>query len=230
MPWLFDLVPFASFRNKRILEVGCGAGYDALEFCRAGALYRGIDLTPENPLRARLHLGFYGYTPDILQGDAENLSFADDAFDAYYSNGVLHHTPDMPAALREAKRVLRAGGDLWLIVYNKSSIVYWLTLFLTEHILRLGFLRRTFQERLAMVENAGQSSRVLVVPYTRTGLREVMQQAGFTVEAIWARKLTWEDLPSLPRSARLWRSIPQAWLDRLGSLFGWYLIAWARKP
>ena len=47
-PWLFELVPFEIMGGKKVLEVGFGAGYDAYEFCRHGAVYSGIDITPEN--------------------------------------------------------------------------------------------------------------------------------------------------------------------------------------
>ena len=48
LPWLFEVFPFGMTKGKRVLEIGCGAGYDAYEFCRNGANYTGIDITPEN--------------------------------------------------------------------------------------------------------------------------------------------------------------------------------------
>jgi len=49
LPFLRELVPFAKWKGKQVLELGCGAGFDAYEICAAGAEYTGIDLTPENP-------------------------------------------------------------------------------------------------------------------------------------------------------------------------------------
>jgi ubiquinone/menaquinone biosynthesis C-methylase UbiE len=230
LPWLFDLVPFPSYRGKRVLEVGCGAGFDALEFCRHGATYIGIDLVPENVDRAKRHLSFYGFDPEVREGDAERLEFPDASFDLVYSNGVLHHTPDFIGALHEAARVLKPGGELWAIVYHRASIVYWLTLFLFDHVLRLGFLRRSFPERLAMIENADPASRVLVRAYSREELREALRSAGLVTESLWVRKLVREDLPSFPGSARIWAKISDQTLQRLGHRFGWYVIARARKP
>ena len=85
-PWLPDVVPFAALRGKQALEVGFGPGYDALKLMQHGADYTGIDITPENVERTRKHLALYGLSPKVTQGDAENLPFAAQSFDAAYSN------------------------------------------------------------------------------------------------------------------------------------------------
>lgn len=225
IPWLFSIIPFTTFRERDILELGCGAGYDAYEFCRNGARYTGIDITPENIERTIKHLGYYGYSPQVQEGDAEHLSFADRSFDVVYSNGVLHHTPDIQASFNEAYRVLKPGGSFWVILYHRSSIFYWLSLFLVDHILKLGFLKRSFKERLSMIEYTTSDELPLVNAYTLKELRGFMATAGFSVESIWIRKLTREDLPALPLFSRLWEFLPQTWLDAVGARFGWYVIA-----
>jgi hypothetical protein len=47
-PWLPEVVPFHAMGGKRVLEVGFRPGYDALTFLQNGAIYCGIDITPEN--------------------------------------------------------------------------------------------------------------------------------------------------------------------------------------
>lgn len=128
LPWLAAVVPFATLTGQRVLELGCGAGFDAYEFVRNGADYFGIDITPENPLRTRAHLKHFGLVPHVVEADIERVPFADESFDAVYSNGVIHHTPDPNAVFREAHRVMRPNGRLWVIVYNRDSLFYWLTL------------------------------------------------------------------------------------------------------
>lgn len=229
MPWLYDLVPFSSYRGKKVLEIGCGAGYDAYEFCRNGVDYTGIDITPENPVRTKKHLGFFGYTPKVLEGDAERLSFKDETFDVVFSNGVLHHTPDIISSFKEAYRILRPSGEFWVIVYHKNSIFYWVTLGLFDHILKFGFLKRSFSERLSMIEYTASGKLPLVNAYSRKELRRMLKGSGFTVESIWVRKLIKEDLPPFPFLGRLWKFIPQRLLDTVGKSFGWYVIARAKK-
>lgn len=224
-PWLFELVPFFSFRDKKVLEFGCGAGYDAYEFCRNGADYTGFDIAAENPQRTRKHLEFYGFAPKVLVGDVENAMFASESFDVVFANGVLHHTPDIERSIRESYRLLKHGGEFWVILYHKNSIFYWVTLFLVRHILKLGFLRQSFKERLSSIEYTTSATLPLVNVHSRGVVKGMLDAAGFAVESIWVRKLVKEDLPL----SRLWWFVPQAWLDFVGKYFGWYVIAKASK-
>jgi ubiquinone/menaquinone biosynthesis C-methylase UbiE len=229
MPWLVELILFPSFSGKRVLELGCGAGYDAYQFCRNGADYTGIDIAPENPERVKKYLSFYGYAPKLTEGDAENLPFEDESFEVVFSNGVLHHTPDIEKSLDEAHPVLGHHGEFYVIVYHKNSIFYWIALLLYDHLLRLGFIKRGFKERLSMIEYTTSNELPLVNVYTRRGLKRMLRKSGFAVESIWVRKLVKEDLPAIPFMGRLWRYIPQPWLDFVGRYLGWYVIAKAIK-
>ncbi len=230
MPWLRELVQFHLFKGKNVLELGCGAGYDAFEFHRHGANYVGIDITPENPGRVRSHLAHYGYCPTVIVGDAEALPFRDESFDTVYSNGVLHHTPDMHQSLTEAHRVLSKDGTLYLVLYHRNSIFHWLTLFLFDHVFHLGFLRRSFRSRLSMIEYTTADVHPLVKCYSRGEVRQQLENCGFAVEDIQTRKLTVEDLPGVPLINKLYRYIPVQLLNALAKRFGWYLIVRARKP
>jgi SAM-dependent methyltransferase len=229
-PWLADLVPFDSFRDQRVLELGCGAGFDAYTLAASGAVYSGIDLTPENVERTRSHLAIYGFSGDIRVADAEELPFDGSEFDVVFSNGVLHHTPDIEQAFREAARVLRPGGEIWVVLYHRDSIFYWLSLGVFDHVIRGGFRRQSFRDRVAMVEYTTSDALPLVNVYTRSQVAKLLRAAGFQQVATTVRKLRPEDLPGIPLLARLWRWIPQGWLDRVGRHVGWYVIARARMP
>jgi ubiquinone/menaquinone biosynthesis C-methylase UbiE len=224
------LVPFPTFRGKQVLEIGCGAGYDAFEFMRNGADYTGIDLVPENPNRVRKHLGYFGFEPRVLEADAESLPFEDETFDVVFSNGVLMSTPDMDRAFREANRVLRRGGEFYLTVYNRDSVFYWLSVVLFDHVLRGGFLNRSLAERRSLIEYTTSKERPLVDVYSRRQVVEKLEEAGFHPVATRVRKLVAEDLPGIPLVGRLWPYVPQRWFDELAKRWGWYVVARARRP
>lgn len=229
IPWLFELIPFSSFRGKSVLELGCGAGYDAFEFCRNGADYIGIDITPQNLLLTKKHLSYSGYNPTVIRGDVENLPLKKENFDVVFSNGVLQHTPDTEGSFLEASRVLKTRGEFWVIVYHKNSIFYCLKLFLFDHLLRFGFLIRSFKERLSMIEQSTSAELPLVKVYSRRKLKKMLSTNGFNVKGLWVRKLLMEDLPNIPIIRKLWRFLPLSWLYSLGKWFGWYLIARSEK-
>jgi SAM-dependent methyltransferase len=115
---------FADSEGLRVLEIGCGLGTDGAGFARAGALYTGVDLTEAAVGLARRRFELEGLPGEFRVADAERLDFADGSFDLVYSHGVLHHTPDTAAAVREIRRVLVPGGRAVVMLYHRDSYNY----------------------------------------------------------------------------------------------------------
>lgn len=63
----------------------------------------------------------FGLEFNLVQASATNIPFADDTFDVVVSIGCLHHIPDIQQAVAEIYRVLKPGGILKGIVYNRNS-------------------------------------------------------------------------------------------------------------
>lgn len=127
-PWIMERIEAeaARLKGKTLLEIGCGMGYDSLEFIRRGVKVAMIDLTPAAIDFARRHFEIAGVEPDYLDvGSALDLPFGDEAFDAVWSNGVFHATGDTPRAIAEARRVLKPGGRAIIShFYRKPSWMY----------------------------------------------------------------------------------------------------------
>jgi ubiquinone/menaquinone biosynthesis C-methylase UbiE len=119
-----EVVQFERWRDKSVLEIGCGLGTDAINFARAGANYTGVDLTERSIELVQRRFDFENLQGDLRTADAENLPFADNSFDLVYSHGVLHHTPDTERAINEAHRVLKPGGTAMVMLYHKNSYNY----------------------------------------------------------------------------------------------------------
>jgi SAM-dependent methyltransferase len=112
------------WRGKRVLEIGTGVGTDARLIINSGGLYTGINIdhgSTEATLRA---LRVFSLSGSVLQQDATSLDFPDNHFDVVYSFGVLHHIPEAEKAVAEIHRVLKPGGKLLVMVYNRTSINY----------------------------------------------------------------------------------------------------------
>ena len=115
---------FRDAKNLQVLEVGCGLGTDGAQFAKAGADYTGIDLTEAAADLARRRFELFNLRGTFRVADAEGLDFPDNSFDLVYSHGVLHHTPDTAAAIREIYRVLRPGGRAVIMLYHRDSYNY----------------------------------------------------------------------------------------------------------
>ncbi len=92
--------------ESRLLDVSCGTGHVAAAAAAAGASVVGVDFSSEMLSGARrLHP-----TLDFRLGDAEELDFPDESFDAVAINFGMLHFQHPERALAEAHRVLRPGG------------------------------------------------------------------------------------------------------------------------
>jgi len=113
------------WRGKRVLEIGLGQGADSEQLIRRGAIWSGLDLTPESVERvqARLKLRDLPYE-GLKQGSVLDIPYADASFDLIYSHGVLHHAPDIGVAQGEIRRVLKPDGKLIVMLYAKYSLNY----------------------------------------------------------------------------------------------------------
>lgn len=219
-PWMQDALAYSDVAGLDVLDVGCGQGIDLVRYAAAGARAVGIDITPRHAELATLHLAAMGLRGDVHVGDAERLPFPDESFDVVSSNGVLHHTPNMPAALREIHRVLRPGGRMTVIVYNRRSIHYWL-----HQVAYYGLARRRlFRERSmgrvleTTVESGSEDTRPLVCVYSPARMRSTLTAASFVSVQTSVRHLRSTD--SFP--TRLISS--EQTIDWLGRRFGWYVI------
>lgn len=127
-PWIMERIERESsiLKGKHLLEIGCGMGFDSLEFLRRGVKVTATDLTPNAVALTRRHFDVEGVkAEDIHTANALDLPFEDDKFDAVWANGVLHATGDTPRAIRETHRVLKPGGRAIIShFYRKPSWMY----------------------------------------------------------------------------------------------------------
>jgi 2-polyprenyl-3-methyl-5-hydroxy-6-metoxy-1,4-benzoquinol methylase len=118
--YIIQLLRVEPGSRLRICEVGCGSGWMSLMLGRAGAEVVGIDLAPDmiaiaNERRDEERL------PNVtfLVADMEDLPpDLAGSFDRILFYEALHHSPDAAAALRSARGLVRAGGELLLVEPN----------------------------------------------------------------------------------------------------------------
>jgi SAM-dependent methyltransferase len=112
----------ADLSGRDVLEVGCGrGGGTAFVFERfAPRSMTGLDLAARAIGRCRRRYARPGLS--FVAGDAENLPFADESFDALLSVESTHCYSDTPRFLVEAGRVLRPGGLILLADFRHTTL------------------------------------------------------------------------------------------------------------
>lgn len=107
----------------RVLDVATGSGNAALGAARRGCAAVGVDYVPALLERGRIRADAEMLDVDFRQGDAENLPFADDSFDAVLSIYGVMFAPDHARAARELVRVCRTGGTIALACWPPHGFI-----------------------------------------------------------------------------------------------------------
>lgn len=155
--------PFAD-----VLDVGCGTGavIELLHEKYPEAHYTGLDLTPGMIAVAQAK---NLENVEFVVGDAEDLPFEDESFDAVLSSNSFHHYPNPEKFFAGVRRVLRPGGRLILRDYTANDFAVW--------------LMNTFEMPLARLCGHGDV-RILKV----SEFRAMAGAAGFKVLTLEAQK------------------------------------------
>ncbi len=122
---LLDLIHFDEWKDKDVLDVGCGAGVEVVRLARAGARTTGVDIAESAITLARQNLEQQGLQARLEVADGEHLPFPDASFDFVFAHGVVQYTGNDRAMVAEIHRVLRPGGLAVFQAYNRNS---WLNL------------------------------------------------------------------------------------------------------
>lgn len=122
--------------GKKVLEVSCGAGGGASYIMRTmgPASYTGLDLNPASIEKCRKSHNLPGL--EFVQGDAQNLPFPDESFDAVINVEASHQYPDISGFLAEVARVLRPGGHFLYTDNRRPDAIGWWDVILSNTPLR----------------------------------------------------------------------------------------------
>jgi SAM-dependent methyltransferase len=222
--------------GQRLLEIGLGQGADSEQIIRRGAVWSGVDLTPESVARVAARLSLRGLPFERLEcASALALPFPDNSFDVVFSHGVLHHIPDVKTAQREIARVLKPDGRLVAMLYARRSLNF---------LLSIAVLRRL---ALAVLYVAGARPDGTVGAHLanagKIGLRRYLSMAEFIHRNTDGPENPYSkvyDLPTLRADFADFEieyiaqefmhapPLPVAFLKPLAGVLGWHLWAYLR--
>lgn len=164
-PHIPEFAQFDRWAGRRVLEVGCGIGTDALNFALSGADYVGVELSRNSLELAVQRFGVYDMQGRFLNANAEELAseLEGEQFDLVYSFGVLHHTPNPGEAIAQIRQLIAPDGELRLMLYAKNS---WKAIMIDA-----GFDQAEAQFGVPIADT-----------FTPEEVRTLMEKSGFRVE------------------------------------------------
>jgi SAM-dependent methyltransferase len=218
------IFPYRQFKEKDVLEIGCGMGTMAMNWALQGARITAVDLNTTSIEQTRRRFDLFGLQGTIEQADGNRLPFTDGAFDYAYSWGVLHHSPDLALSLREMMRVLKPGAPFGVMLYYRTSVLYWLDIRLQE-----GFVHgeSLFLNNLELSSRYTDGNREEGNPHTwpviRSEISDMLKgQAHELKFKILGTDLDYE-LPQTIPLPGLNSWLPRSWKKALARRFGWSL-------
>ena len=112
--------------GARVLDLGCGAGYLALEIARQGYNVTGIDISASCINVAKKTLDKADISSDFGSLKYQRCSVSElsrfNQFDAVMCSGVLHHLEPLPESLNPIHLSMKTGG---VILWHEPQHQYW---------------------------------------------------------------------------------------------------------
>jgi SAM-dependent methyltransferase len=247
-PHIAGWIDRLAWSGRDVLEVGAGVATDGRRIAGHGARYVGINVDAGSTELARRNFEVHGVAATLRQGDVTRLDFPDASFDVVYAFGVLMHVPAADRAVSEIFRVLRPGGELRAMVYNRASINYQIEIRILRRLLRrallmpgvvpaasaLGLPREKLQRHAELARTRRDMSDAEWLsrntdgpdnPYTR-----VYGAAELQALLVRFERVTQEVAFFDPRHyGALSRLMPSALVRALGRRWGWHRLVIARK-
>ena len=130
--WKSRLLDLAAVsRGQQSLDLACGTGDLAFAAAERGARVLALDLTPEMIARARERQDSSRRDVRWVVGDMTQLPVASETVDVVTTGYGLRNVPDLPAALVEAYRVLKPGGRLCSLDFDRPESAWVRGIYLT---------------------------------------------------------------------------------------------------
>lgn len=212
-PHIPAFAEFTKWKDKDVLEIGCGIGTDTINFARAGARVTVIELSEESMKVAKQRAEVFGLDINFICGNAEKITdyINNKKFDLVYSFGVIHHTPNPSNVIKEIKKVIKPDGELRIMLYSKYST-------------------KNFMINLTLAQPEAQANCPIAYTYTKASIESLLSE--FDIKACWKDHIfpyNIEEYKKYNYKKKFpWNIVPQSLFKVFERLLGWHYMIIAK--
>ena len=122
-PHILKFAEFEKYKNKNVLEIGCGIGTDSINFVRNGANLTTIDLSEKSVEICKKRFEIFNLNAHIICGDCEKIDtiLEKQKFDLIYSFGVIHHSPEPSKIIEGIQKYCNEQTRIKIMLYSFIS-------------------------------------------------------------------------------------------------------------
>ncbi|HEV2916656.1 MAG TPA: class I SAM-dependent methyltransferase [Candidatus Babeliales bacterium] len=219
---------FAQWKDKHVLEIGCGIGTEAINFARHGANLTIIELSEESLNLTKKRFDVYGLKANFILGNAEELDTLipqGKKFNLIWSFGVIHHSPNPEKILQKCNKLLADDGELRIMVYAKLSYKVFNIMQETD---TWDFAAL---DTLIALYSEAQTGCPITYAYTIEGAKRLFKD--FDIVDIYKTHIFCWDIPSYIayryEKASCFQHISDEFFKELESELGWHILIRAKK-
>ena len=223
-PHILDFANFSLWKNKKVLEIGCGIGTDTINFARNGADVTAVDLSDKSLEVAKQRARVFGKNVRFFQANAEELvkDVPVEPYDLIYSFGVIHHTAKPEEILKQITRYTKPGTTIKIMVYNRLS---WKVLWI---LCKYGYGQFWKLPQLIAKYSEAETGCPVTRTYTKKSITELLESCGFKIRYTEVDHIFAYDIGEYKqyRYKQVWyfRWMPKSWFRKLERMFGWHLM------
>jgi len=226
-PHIPQFAEFNKWKNKSVLEIGCGIGTDTIIFARAGANITAIDISERSIQISQERAKVYGLSDkiDFIQGSAEEMDSLLEIkpqFDLIYSFGVIHHTPNPENIIKWFQFLLEKNGIIKIMLYHRYS---WKVL---KILIKYGKLRFWKLNQIIARHSEAQTGCPVTHVYSKKQARKMLEKHSLSVRNIDIRHIFPYRIPEYIQNQYIknwyFKIMPKVLFNWLQTRIGWHLL------
>ena len=223
-----ELGLLGNVRDKRVLELACGAAQNSIALAGWGASVTAVDLSPKQLAHARRLVNCNGVDVSLIQADIERLTMlSNDSFDIILSSNGVEFVADIEGCLREWHRVLRSGALAVISTVHPLAAFEW------DQTRNALIVENYFNTPVEVWHDVGDTDGQRGLTFFRTfeEMFSTLTAVGFSVERVLEpvpyplHRMTAVEKNAIPYRGKIWESD----YDRMSKV-PFNIIYKARKP